>query len=127
MTTCAVEQVRQATDKAVREHIRSATYAEFLYGYGASPDVDLGLPREFSQRFPGVFQQRFDRGLTIANVGDEPVRVELPGPYTDLEGRVRYATVVGPRSAEVLQGLPRSGAAVRPQRLPSGRKLRASR
>jgi hypothetical protein len=89
--------------------------------------VDLGFPRELSQPLPGVFQQRFDQGLTIANVGDEPVRVELPGAHTDLEGRVRYATIVAPHSAEVLRGLPNSGAAVVTPRLPSGRRVRAVR
>jgi len=126
MTTCAVDdlQVHQSLDDATRSNIRSATYAEFLYGYGASPGVDLGTPRQFSQPLPGVFQQRFDRGLTIANVRDEPVQVELAGAHWDLEGRVLCVTVVAPHSAEVLRVLSTSGEPALASRLPSGRASR---
>ncbi len=126
MTTCAVEPVHQYLDNATRSIIRSATYAEFLYGYGTSPGLDLGMPRQFSQPSPGVFQQRFDRGLTIANVRDEPMRVELAGAYSDLEGRVLRVTVVAPHSAEVLRALPISGEPVIAPRRSSGRASRAA-
>jgi|GEM_PF-5249130 len=109
MTTCPVPAVNtdfRPTDDTTSEQIRSATYAEFLYGYGAAPHVDLGPPRQFSQLQPGVFQQRFERGRTIANVGDGPAAVELPTAHVDLEGRTLRVTVVAPRSAEVLLALP---------------------
>jgi hypothetical protein len=98
------------------ERIRSATFAEFYYGYGAAPGVDLGLPRQFSQLRDGVFQQRFEHGLTIANVGAHPVHVRLDASYSDLYGRVLRAVVVAPHSAEVLHALPRDTA---PAGLPS--------
>jgi hypothetical protein len=106
MTTCPVEESALRTvERATPEEIRSATYAEFLYGYGASRGVDLGLPLQFSRLAPGVFQQRFDHGRTIANVGDRPVRIELPALHADLEGRVLTVAVIAPRSAEVLRAI----------------------
>ena len=115
MTTYALEPV--AISAATAERIRSATFVEFCYGYGAAPGVDLGLPRRFSQLRAGVFQQRFEHGLTIANVGEHPVHVRLDAPHSDLHGRVLRAVVVAPHSAEVLQALPRDTAAAA---LPSG-------
>jgi hypothetical protein len=87
---------------ARRWALRAATYVEFLLGHGEAPGVDLGSPVHF-QREGSVYSQRFARGLTLANVGDEACEVVLERPYVDLAGRLRTSIVLPARSAEVLR------------------------
>lgn len=85
--------------------VRTSVYAAFLHGYGCPADggwgPDLGEPVQFL-RDGNVYRQRFARGLTLANVGDQPVRVRLDRPYRDLDGVLRTEIVLPPRSGDVL-------------------------
>jgi hypothetical protein len=85
--------------------VRTSVYAAFLHGYGCPSDggwgPDLGQPVHFA-REGNVYRQRFARGLTLANVGNDPVRVRLDRPYHDLDGVLRTDIVLPPRSGDVL-------------------------
>ena len=85
--------------------VRTSVYAAFLHGYGSPADAgrgpDLGQPVQFV-RDGDVYRQRFGRGLTLANVGNQPVRVRLDRPYRDLEGVLRTEIVLPPRTGDVL-------------------------
>jgi len=87
---------------AYRKALRAATYIEFLLGHGEAPGVDLGNPLQFD-REGRVYSQRFTRGLTLANVGDEPCEVTLDRPYYDLAGYLRTSVVLPAGSADVLR------------------------
>jgi hypothetical protein len=106
---------------ATPEDVRAGTYAEFLYGYGAAPGVDLGHPRAFSSPAPGVHQQLFERGLTVVNTTALPVLVRLSQPRVDLDDTLRTAVVLRPHSAEVLRDLDGQVADVPAGRQPSRR------
>jgi hypothetical protein len=85
--------------------VRAAVYAAFLHGIG-DPSVggwgpDLGRPL-FFERDGNVYRQRFERGLTLANVGDRALRVRLDRPYRDLHGVLRTEIVLPGRSGDVL-------------------------
>jgi len=82
--------------------LRQATYTGFLYGVG-EPPIDLGRPRKYLKRDDHVFQQIFERGLTVANTGDVPVEVPLEGCFVGADGEVRAVVNLPPKSAEVLQ------------------------
>lgn len=83
-------------DDLLREHtideVHAAVYAEFMHGYGEVPGLDLGAPIAFT-RHGSVYQQEFERGVTVANVGPETVDFALDRGYLDL-GYVlcRYAS-----------------------------------
>ena len=83
------------------EDVRVGTYAEFLYGRGDAPGLDLGAAQHYT-RTGAVYRQQFERGATLANVGDVPVEVDLGGTYLDLDMVARRRVVLAPRSAEVL-------------------------
>lgn len=86
--------------------IRASVYTAFLHGYGGPESdedwgVDLGHPVHYTAR-RGVFSQRFERGITIANVGHTPVRFELGALYRDLDGVLHTVVALPPQSAEIL-------------------------
>lgn len=96
MTTTTVEASR----------VRGAVYAAFLQGYGGpapSQDwaVDLGRPTRYTKQGT-VYRQQFERGVTLANTGDTPTRVDLGGSYRDLEGIVRAVVTLPPHAADIL-------------------------
>jgi hypothetical protein len=84
------------------DDLRSAAYQEFLYGFGIVPEADLGDPVRYS-RSGALFRQDFERGLTLANVGDAPAHVTLEAPHTDADGTVRTELTLAPGTAEVLR------------------------
>jgi hypothetical protein len=95
----------QRTGRPSGSALHTAIYLEFLYGYGAAPGLDLGAPVEYTKvptAAGAVYRQTFERGLTIANLGDEATEVELERPYYDLSNTRRTAVVLAPHSAEVL-------------------------
>jgi hypothetical protein len=56
-----------------------SVYTAFLYGHGAPEPGDdwgagLGRPLHFS-RHDTVYRQEFENGVTMANIGNRPVRV----------------------------------------------------
>jgi hypothetical protein len=83
------------------EALREAVYREFVYGIGEAPGIDLGRPVAYT-RAGGVYRQRFERGLTLANIGSCPVEVDLDGGYRDLDGEPCARVTLAPRSATVL-------------------------
>lgn len=96
MTTTIVEASR----------VRSAAYAAFLQGHGGpSPSqdwgVDLGRPTRYTKH-SAVYRQQFERGVTLANTGDTPARVDLGGAYQDLGGILRTVVTLPPHAADVL-------------------------
>jgi hypothetical protein len=92
------------------EALRIAVYLEFLYGFGAAPGIDLGAPKAYS-RVPTaagiVYRQDFERGVTLANIGDEPVDLVLESPLFDLDNASRRSVHLDAQSAEVLLNAPR--------------------
>jgi hypothetical protein len=85
--------------------LKTAIYLEFLYGYGAAPGLDLGSPIEYgkvSTEAGSVYRQSFQRGLTVANLGDEATELVLEHPYYDLSNTLRTSVVLPAHSAEVL-------------------------
>ena len=82
--------------------VRAGTYIEFLLGHGEAPGIDLGSPVLFARQGT-VYSQRFARGLTMANVGDEPCEVTLDYPHYDLTGAPCTSVILAPRRAEVLR------------------------
>ncbi len=82
--------------------LQAATYLEFLYGYGAAPGLDLGSPVKYSKVGASVYRQTFERGLTVANLGDEAAEVVLEHPYYALDGTVLDSVTLAPHSAKVL-------------------------
>ena len=95
---CCVDAVLAKTPA---DELRAATYAEFLYGRGEVPGLDLGLPTSYT-REGTVYRQEFERGLTLANVGSEPVDVSLGRGYLDLGYVLRRYVVLPPHSAQIL-------------------------
>ena len=93
------------------DELRRQTYLGFLYSYGESPCLDLGAPLDFT-RTGTLYRQDFARGVTLANVGDEPVEVALDRGYLDLGYALCRSVTVPPRSAEILLALPRVKAAL---------------
>ncbi len=89
--------------------VRSAlarVYAAFFDGYGGpSPcdawGIDLGAPVRYTKDGT-VFRQEFERGLTLANIGDADVLVLLGRTYRDPDGVVRASVTVPARGAAVL-------------------------
>lgn len=49
-----------------------------------------------------AYRQQFEGGITVANVGDEPITVELDGLYRDLEGTLRTEVSLRPHAGELL-------------------------
>jgi len=94
------------TKRPVRDWMQTATYLEFLYGFGAAPGVDLGAPKVYSKVDAGggsaVYRQEFERGLTIANLGSETVEIPLHRPYHTLYDTVVTSVTLPSHSAEVL-------------------------
>lgn len=90
----------------VGDRLETAIYLEFLYGYGAAPGVDLGCAKGYSKVDTGrpgnVYRQDFQRGLTIANLGAEAVRVDLGRPYRNRCEDVVTSVILPGHSAEVL-------------------------
>lgn len=83
------------------DDLEAAVYREFLCGFGHAPGVDLGDPVHYA-RSGDVYRQRFERRLTLANVGGSSVEVELDGDYRDLEGSPCSRLTLAPRSGAVL-------------------------
>jgi hypothetical protein len=86
--------------------VRATVYAEFLNGYGGPSlgedwGVDLGRPIHYSKHGT-VFRQDFDRGLSLANVGDVPVCIDLGGTYRDLDGVLRTSLTLPAGAGDVL-------------------------
>jgi hypothetical protein len=95
----------QRTARPSGTALQTAIYLEFLYGYGAAPGLDLGAPVEYTKVATpsgSVYRQTFERGVTIANLGDEATEVALERPYYDLSNTARTSLVLPPHSAEVL-------------------------
>lgn len=87
--------------------IRAAVYAAFLHGHGGpSPSqdwgVDLGRPTRYTKHGTAVYRQQFERGITLANTGGTPTRVDLGGSYRDLEGILRTEVTLPAHGADVL-------------------------
>ena len=90
--------------------LRVAVYLEFLYGFGAAPGIDLGSPKAYSRINTAggtVYRQDFERGATIANVGDNAVDLALEPPLYDLSNAKRTSIHLPAHSAEVLLSAPR--------------------
>jgi hypothetical protein len=90
--------------------LRVAVYLEFLYGFGAAPGVDLGHPKTYRRvdtPTGAVYRQDFERGVTIANVGDEDVSVPLDPPLYELSNTKRASIHLPAHSAEILLYAPR--------------------
>jgi hypothetical protein len=89
-----------------RDWTATATYLEFLYGFGAAPGVDLGSPKVYSKVDAGpgktVYRQEFERGMTIANLGEETAEIVLDRPYRTLANAVVTKLTLPGHSAEVL-------------------------
>lgn len=80
-------------------------YLDFFYGFGAGPDIDLGLPMAYSHLATTsgcVFREDFERGIALANCADEPAEVTLEQPYRDAGGALRTHVRVGPHGVVVL-------------------------
>jgi len=94
------------TERPTRDWVQTATYLEFVYGFGAAPGVDLGLPKVYSKVEAGpstaVYRQEFERGLTIANLGGETAEILLDRPYHTLYDTVVTSVTLPAYSAEVL-------------------------
>lgn len=90
--------------------LRVAVYLEFLYGFGAAPGIDLGRPLNYG-RVPTekgtVYRQEFERGVTIANIGDDAADVTLESALYDLANVKRTSIHLPGHSAEVLISAPR--------------------
>lgn len=85
--------------------LQTAVYLEFLYGYGAAPGLDLGAPVAYGKvptETGSVYRQTFQRGLTVANLGDEATELVLEHPYYDLSNNLRTTVVLAAHAAEVL-------------------------
>jgi hypothetical protein len=95
---CPVDAALAGTSAA---DLRAATFAEFLYGRGDAPGLDLGRSLGYT-RSGTVYRHEFERGVTLANVGTEPVDVALGRGYLDLDYVLRRYVVLPPHSAEVL-------------------------
>jgi hypothetical protein len=96
--SCCVDALLR--DRTV-DDVHSAVYAEFLYGYGQVPDLDLGAPLRYT-RTGSIYQQEFERGVTVANVGTEPVDLFLGRGHLDLNYVLCRYVLVPPHSARVL-------------------------
>lgn len=83
------------------DQLSTLVYAEFLYGIGSAPGVDLGRPLSYTKTGT-VYRQDFERGLTFANVGDQASDVNLERPYFDLAQALRTSLTVPAHSAVVL-------------------------
>lgn len=85
--------------------LRAAVYAEFLYGFGAAPGLDLGAPTAYSRIRTAsgtVYRQDFQRGVTFANVGASGVELDLDPPLYGLDGAPRDSLHLPARGAEIL-------------------------
>lgn len=99
-TFIPTQRVRPST-----ETLQTAIYLEFLYGYGAAPGLDLGAPVQYTKvptNAGSVYRQTFERGLTVANLGDDAAEIVLERPYYDLANNPRTSIVLAAHSAEVL-------------------------
>jgi hypothetical protein len=116
--TDSTTQAYTAPDAALAdEHSRVAVYLEFLYGFGAAPGIDLGAPLAYSRIGTAngtVYRQEFERGVTIANIGNEAVEVALDPPLYDLRNAKQASIHLPGHSAEVLVSAPRVAAPRRP-------------
>ena len=81
--------------------LRKAVYAEFMYGYGQVPGVNLGAPLAYTSSGP-LHRQEFEGGVTLANTSDSPVDLYLGRGYLDLGNVLRRYVVLPPHSAEIL-------------------------
>lgn len=95
---CCVDLAVAGTSPA---ELRRAIYADFMYGYGQAPGVNLGRPLAFTSSGP-VHRQEFEGGVTLANISDAPVDFYLGRGYLDLGNVLRRYVVLPPRSAEIL-------------------------
>jgi hypothetical protein len=109
-TKNAIPANQQAGSVLTGDALRVAVYLEFLYGFGAAPGIDLGAPKSYSRISTAdspVYRQDFERGATIANVGDSAVEVSLEPPLYDLSNVKRTSIRLPAHSAEVLLSAPR--------------------
>lgn len=95
---CCLDQVLQDRDPA---DLRAAVYAEFLYGYGSVPGLDLGAPIGYT-RAGSIYRQEFEHGITVANVGQETVDFHLGRGHLNLDRVLCRYVLLPARSAEVL-------------------------
>jgi hypothetical protein len=80
------------------------SYFEFLYGFGVSPEVDLGALGAYT-KVPvrgTVYRQDFERGIGIGNLGDHAAVVTLERPYLDLDGNVLTSVCIPGHTVKVL-------------------------
>jgi hypothetical protein len=106
----AVPAYQPAGSVLTGDALRVAVYLEFLYGFGAAPGIDLGAPKTYSRINTAgstVYRQDFERGVTIANVGDSAVDLPLEPPLYDLGNARRTSIHLPAHSAEVLLSAPR--------------------
>ncbi len=96
--TCCVDAL---LTEQTADGLRAAVYAEFQYGRGDAPGLDLGRALQYS-RTGTVYRQEFEHGVTLANIGDEPVDFPLGRGYLDLDYVLCRYVVIPPRSAQVL-------------------------
>ena len=96
--SCCVDEVLR---KHTIDEVHAAVYAEFMHGYGEAPGLDLGSPIAFT-RTGSVYQQEFERGVTVANVGAETVDFPLGRGYLDLGYVLCRYVLLPPHSARVL-------------------------
>jgi hypothetical protein len=93
--------VDQTQREWTADELRAAVYAEFLYGYGAAPGLDLGRPIAYT-RSGSIYRQEFEHGITLANVGEENVDVYVGAGYLDLDHVLSRYVLLPPHSAQVL-------------------------
>ena len=83
----------------------AVAYLDFFYGFGAGPGVDLGLPKAHAHVPTAsgcVFREDFERGIALANCGEQTAEVTLDQSYSDTSGCPRTKVRVAPRSVVVL-------------------------
>jgi hypothetical protein len=87
----------------------SLAYLDFLYGFGAGPEVDLGLPKKYSHVPTAtgcVFRKDFERGIALCNCGDATAEVVLEHAYYDEDG-AHTSVEIPPHSVQVFFREPR--------------------
>jgi hypothetical protein len=103
--TVPAEPICACPDGAVaatsQAQLREAVYAEFLYGRGDAPGVNLGRSIAYT-RTGSVYRHEFEGGVTLANVSDVPVDFYLGRGYLDLGYVLRRYVVIPPHSGEIL-------------------------
>jgi hypothetical protein len=83
----------------------SLAYLDFLYGFGAGPEVDLGVPKKYSHVPTAtgcVFREDFERGIALCNCGDAAAEVVLEQAYYDHDGTRHTSVGIPPHSVKVL-------------------------